>query len=172
FGAADRSRATGKCRLSSGPEAGVGLEAIASGELPGSRPLYPAPLPQRLENMKKVQSQSCNPPDGESRRSFIRKTAGVAATVATANLLKTPVYGQSQAPSSGRVIGANDRIVVGYIGVGSQGTAHLKFQKTHAQENNIAQAAVCDVYQKRLQSAKAFLGLPDTAAYGDHRKLL
>src|SRR5438876_2450896 len=118
------------------------------------------------------QSQSSNPPAGESRRSFIRKTAGVAATVATANLLKTPVYGQSQALSAGRVIGANDRIVVGYIGVGSQGTAHLKFQKTHAQENNIAQAAVCDVYQKRLQAAKGFLGLTDAAAYGDHRKLL
>ena len=117
-------------------------------------------------------SQSSNPPAGESRRSFIRKTAGVAATVATANLLKTPVYGQSQAPSSGRVIGANDRIVVGYVGVGSQGTAHLKFQKAHAQENNIAQAAVCDVYQKRLQAAKGFLGLTDAAAYGDHRKLL
>src|SRR6266705_2660808 len=118
------------------------------------------------------QSQSSYPPAGESRRSFIRKTAGVAATVATANLLKTPVYGQSQAPSAGRVIGANDRIVVGYIGVGSQGTAHLKFQKAHAQENNIAQAAVCDVYQKRLQAAKGFLGLTDAAAYGDHRKLL
>ena len=118
------------------------------------------------------QSQSRNPLPGETRRSFIRKTAGVAATVATANLMKTPVYGQSQAPSPGRVIGANDRIVVGYIGVGSQGTAHLKFQKTHAQENNIAQAAVCDVYQKRLQAAKGFLGLTDAAAYGDHRKLL
>ena len=118
------------------------------------------------------QSQSFSSPGGESRRSFIRKTAGVAATVATANLLKTPVYGQSQAPSPGRVIGANDRIVVGYIGVGSQGTAHLKFQKAHAQENNIAQAAVCDVYQKRLQAAKGFLGLTDAAAYGDHRKLL
>src|SRR6266705_1918785 len=117
-------------------------------------------------------SQSCNSPAAESRRSFIRKTAGVAATVAAANLLKTPVYGQSQAPSSGRVIGANDRIVVGYIGVGSQGTAHLKFQKAHAQENNIAQAAVCDVYQKRLQDATGFLGLTDAAAYGDHRKLL
>src|SRR6266513_1658169 len=73
------------------------------------------------------QSQPSSPPAGESRRSFLRKTAGVAATVATANLMKTPVYGQSQAPSPGRVIGANDRIVVGYIGVGSQGTAHLKF---------------------------------------------
>src|SRR2546425_1934043 len=118
------------------------------------------------------QSKSSNPPAGESRRSFLRKTAGVAATVATAKLLKTPVYGQSQAPSAGRVIGANDRIVVGYIGVGSQGTAHLKFQRAHAQENNIAQAAVCDVYQKRLLAAKGFLGLTDAAAYGEHRKLL
>src|SRR6266516_5880496 len=93
----------------------------------------------------------------ESRRSFIKKAAAVAAAASTSSLLKTPVYGQSQAPSTGRVIGANDRIAVAYVGVGSQGTAHLKFQKAHAQENNIAQAAVCDVYQKRLQAAKGFL---------------
>ncbi len=117
-------------------------------------------------------TQSSNPPEGESRRSFIRKAAGVATTLATTSLLKTPVYGQSQAPSTGRVIGANDRIVVGYVGVGSQGTAHLKSQKEHAQENNIAQAAVCDVYQKRLEAAKEFIGVTNADAYGDHRKLL
>src|SRR6266567_3424288 len=103
------------------------------------------------------QSQSSNPPAGESRRSFIRKTAGVAATVATANLLKTPVYGQNQAPSPGRVIGANDRIVVGYIGVGGQGMAHVRSQKSAAGENNVAQVAVCDVWQKRIASSKAYI---------------
>src|SRR5437867_11778014 len=118
------------------------------------------------------QSQSSSPPAGESRRSFIRKTAGVAATVATANLVKTPVYGQSQAPSAGRVIGANDRIAVAYVGVGSQGTAHLRSQKEHAQENNIVQAAVCDLWQKRLDAARQFVGVPDSAPFRDHRKLL
>src|SRR5438093_6671243 len=109
---------------------------------------------------------------GDTRRSFIKKTAAAAAAVSAGRLLKAPVYGQSQAPSPGRVIGANDRIAVAYVGVGSQGTAHVRHQKTHAQENNIAQAAVCDVYQKRLHVAKQFLGLSDADAFGDHRKLL
>src|SRR5437667_5522356 len=106
--------------------------------------------------------------EGETRRSFIKKAAGVAATVATAQLLKTPVYGQNQAPSPGRVIGANDRLVVAHIGVGGQGMAHVRSQKEHAQENNLVQVAVCDVYQKRLQAAKQFLGLTDADAFTDH----
>jgi predicted dehydrogenase len=108
----------------------------------------------------------------ETRRSFLKKAATAAAVVSTSKLLKTPVYGQSQAPSTGRVIGANDRIAVAYVGAGSQGTAHIKHQKTHAQDNNIVQAAVCDVWQKRLDAAREFLGLPESAAYRDHRKLL
>ncbi len=110
--------------------------------------------------------------DNESRRSFLKKAATVAAAVSTTNLLKTPVYGQNQAPSTGRVIGANDRISVAYVGVGGQGMQHVRSQKDHAQENNIVQAAVCDLYQKRLQSAKTFLGLADADTYTDHRKLL
>ncbi|MBI3192381.1 MAG: Gfo/Idh/MocA family oxidoreductase, partial [Pedosphaera parvula] len=95
-----------------------------------------------------------------------------AAAVSATTLLKTPVYGQNQAPSTGRVIGANDRIAVAYVGVGGQGMAHVRSQKDHAQENNIVQAAICDLYQKRLQNAKTFLGLTDADTYTDHRKLL
>lgn len=109
---------------------------------------------------------------GESRRSFVKKAAVATAAVAVANPFKTPVYGQSQAPSPGRIIGANDRIVVGFVGVGSQGMAHVRSQKTDAKLNNIAPAAVCDLYQKRLNEAKSFLGLSEAEAYRDHRKLL
>lgn len=111
-------------------------------------------------------------PEGETRRTFIKKAATAAAAVSATGIVKTPVYGQNQAPGAGRVRGANDRIAVAYVGVGSQGTAHLKSQKTHAQANNIVQAAVCDVYQKRLHAAKELLGLTDKDAYTDHRKLL
>ena len=111
--------------------------------------------------------------ESESRRSFLKKAATAAvATAATTNLIKTPVYGQNQAPSTGKVIGANDRIAVGYIGVGSQGMAHVKHQKANAQANNIVQAAVCDLYQKRLHGAQDYLKLPDADTYADHRKLL
>ncbi|MEO8429281.1 MAG: Gfo/Idh/MocA family oxidoreductase [Verrucomicrobiota bacterium] len=120
-----------------------------------------------------MSADQTNPGAGtETRRSFIKKAATVAATVATTNLIKTPVYGQNQAPSPGRVIGANDRIVVAYVGVGGQGMAHVRSQKENIHETNVAQAAVCDVYQKRLQAAKTFLGLTDADAFGDYRKLL
>ena len=44
----------------------------------------------------------------ETRRSFLKKSATAAAVVAATNPFITPVYGQNQAPSKGRVIGAND----------------------------------------------------------------
>ncbi len=108
----------------------------------------------------------------ETRRSFLHKTTVAAATVAVGGILRTPVYGQNQAPSPGRVIGANDRIAVAYVGTGGQGQAHVRSQKEHAAANNIVQAAVCDVYQKHLDEAKAIVGLADADAYTDHRRLL
>src|SRR5258705_6563464 len=113
-----------------------------------------------------------NSSNNETRRSFIKKTATAAAALSATGLIKTPVYGQSQAPSPGRVIGANDRIAVGYIGVGSQGMVHVRTQKEHASENNIVQAAVCDVWQKRLDAARSFTGVEEKNAYRDYRKLL
>src|SRR6266849_3459421 len=113
---------------------------------------------------------------GDSRRNFIKKTATAAAAVATTSLFKTPVYGQSTAPSTGRVIGANDRIVVGYIGVGGQGMAHVRAQKAHASENNIVQAAVCDVWKKRIEGAKAYIEKDNPGVkvegYDEYHKLL
>ena len=109
---------------------------------------------------------------GETRRKFIKKAATAAAVVSATNIFKTPVYGQTQAPPPGSIIGANDRIVVGFVGTGGQGMKHVSSQKTHAGENNIALAAVCDLYSQRLEKAKTLAGLKDSDAYGDHRKLL
>lgn len=106
----------------------------------------------------------------ETRREFMSKAAKVAAAVATVSSLKTPVYGQNQAPSA-NVTGANNRLVVAYIGVGGQGMAHVRAQKEHAASNNIVQAAVCDVWKNRVESAKSTIG-GDCQGYDDHRKLL
>lgn len=111
------------------------------------------------------------PPGGETRRSFLHKTAVLTAAVSATSLFKTPVYGQNQAPSA-NVVGANDRIAVGYIGIGKQGMEHVRSQKRFAHENNLAQAAVCDLYQKHLHSAKDYVGLKDAEAFADHRRLL
>ncbi|MCC6232392.1 MAG: Gfo/Idh/MocA family oxidoreductase [Verrucomicrobiales bacterium] len=110
-----------------------------------------------------------------NRRDFIKKGATAAATVAAVNSLKTPVYGQSQAPSTGRVIGANDRIVVGFVGVGGQGMAHVRSIKANAGDNKVTLAAVCDVSKYRTAEAKAWVEKDNGGAcegFSDYRKLL
>jgi predicted dehydrogenase len=116
-------------------------------------------------------NQSQSPSGLSSRRDFIKKTATVAAAVTATSFLKVPVYGQSQAPSAGRVIGANDRIVLGFIGVGGQGMLHVRTAKSNAGAENVATAAVCDIWQKRIDQAKSAVG-GDCQGYNDYRKLL
>ncbi|MGN6386433.1 MAG: Gfo/Idh/MocA family protein [Verrucomicrobiota bacterium] len=106
----------------------------------------------------------------DSRRDFLKKTASAAAAVAATGFIKVPVYGQNQSPSA-NVIGANDKIVVGFIGVGGQGMAHVNSQKNDASKNNIEIAAVCDVWKKRLDSAQKTVG-GNCKAYADFRELL
>lgn len=116
---------------------------------------------------------STNPsPRGEPRRAFIKKAATAAAVISAGRLFRAPVYGQNQAPAPGRVLGANDRIRVGYIGTGKQGMEHVKLQKQYAADNNIEQAAVCDLYQKHLDQSRTYIGLKEADAFRDHRKLL
>jgi predicted dehydrogenase len=110
-------------------------------------------------------------PPSETRRSFLKKTATLAAAATVPVLLKTPIYGQNQAPSA-NVTGANNRIVLGVIGTGKQGTYHLQKIQPLAAEWNMAVGAVCDVYQKHLDGARKFAELPEKDAYRDHRRLL
>lgn len=112
------------------------------------------------------------PNTSETRRAFLKKAAVAAAAVGATSLLKTPVYGQTQAPSGGKVIGANDRINVAYIGTGKQGMLHVTLQKKFASDNNIAQVAVCDLYQRHLDASRAATGVAQTESFRDHRKLL
>ncbi len=95
---------------------------------------------------------------GATRREFLKKsTIAAAAVAATANIFKTPVYGQDQAPSA-NVAGANNRLQVAYIGTGGQGMAHVNIQNQNAAANNIVQIAACDLSDHRQQDAKAVIG--------------
>jgi predicted dehydrogenase len=110
-----------------------------------------------------------------TRREFLKQTASAAAVLAAAPLLRPTVYGQAPAP--GRVLGANDRINVGFIGVGGQGmNAHVRISKGNLQANNIAQVAVCDVWSKRVAAAKEFIEKDVAGAkaetFADYRKLI
>src|SRR5690349_15719386 len=106
--------------------------------------------------------------DGASRREFL-KTAGAAAAALAASTASRRVAAKAKSAKYSvappRVIGANDRINIGHIGLGGQGTAHLNTLKGHAQESNIQSVAVCDVYQSRLEGSHKAIGSPPGKAY-------
>ena len=107
-----------------------------------------------------------------TRRQFLRQAATATAVTTAATLLKTPVYGQNQAPSSGRVVGANDRLVVAVIGL-ERGRAHIS---GHLGVKNVDVAYVCDVDAKRIDVGRKLVETkkPGQAATGegDFRRLL
>ena len=112
---------------------------------------------------------------GASRREFLKSATAATAAVAATGILKTPVYGQNQAPSA-NVAGANSRITIGHIGVGGQGMAHVNQMKPKHGDNNTASVAVCDVSKYRQDYAKGKILENNAGAkvdtYGDYRKLL
>jgi predicted dehydrogenase len=68
------------------------------------------------------------------------------------------------------VLGANDRIQVGIIGVGGRGTyVSRQFANVGKQDGSCQIVAVCDVYQKRLSQAKT---AHDCQGYLDYREVL
>lgn len=129
-------------------------------------------------------SASSQPQPGSSRREFLKRATAAATVAGAASSLVGCASGggvQSSvksgvAPYAGRVIGANDRLVCGFVGVGGQGAgAHVGQGLAHYKENNIALAAVCDVSKTRVRSAqdrveKEAGNKPD--GYEDYRKLI
>jgi predicted dehydrogenase len=115
-----------------------------------------------------------NAAKGETRRDFLKQSAlGAAGAITAGTLLRTPVFGQRQAPFSGSVLGANDRIVCGMIGVGGQGFhGHVDGLVKHGSETNAVGAAVCDLWSKRVDRAREALQLDGTNGYGDYRRVL
>src|SRR5689334_9565183 len=86
---------------------------------------------------------------GSTRRTFLKQAGVATAAVLTTGMAKSQVY----ALAPGRVIGANDRIHLGHIGVGGQGGTHVRLLKEQASDQNIQSIAVCDIYDRRLNDA-------------------
>ncbi len=68
-----------------------------------------------------------------------------------------------------RVLGANDRVGIGFIGYGLIGKQHIANFKTSFP--NVDRVALCDVYQPRLEEGLAYLESPNAKGYSDFRKL-
>ena len=84
-----------------------------------------------------------------SRRNFLGKAAigiaGAAMTVKTAQ----------SASSYNRIIGANDRINIGFLGCGARGRNHHDMVKTSLKKYNLGVVAVCDIWKLNREKAAA-----------------
>ena len=91
------------------------------------------------------------------RRDFLRKASAISAALGSAGaaLGEGKSSKSSSARSSGRVIGANDRIAIGVIGVGGRGSSDASsFAAVGEKDNSCQIVAVADTYQKRVNRAK------------------
>jgi predicted dehydrogenase len=84
-----------------------------------------------------------------NRRDFVRASAATAL-------------------SASRVLGANDRLRIGFIGCGGQGTDHMKVVLGLKGSANVDPVAVCDVFDPRAERAAALTG---GKPYRDYRRL-
>jgi predicted dehydrogenase len=85
-----------------------------------------------------------------SRRKFIGKTAaGLAGAAVLSN-----VSGLSAA-SYNRVVGANDRINIGFLGCGARSSDHQSIVKTAEKDKNLGVVAVCDIWSLNREKAAA-----------------
>jgi len=92
--------------------------------------------------------------DTVDRRNFLVKATSVGASLGA---VKTALAARGgQAPATGRVLGANDRINIGIIGVGGRGNSDGRnFSEYGKKNNNCLQiSAVCDVYEKRRRQSE------------------
>jgi predicted dehydrogenase len=89
-----------------------------------------------------------------TRRDFVKALAAGAALLPTAK-------------SYARILGANDRISVGMIGIGRMSRGHLQ---NLLLEPDVTVTALCDVFEPNLSWAKA--KVPDAGTHVDFRKVL
>lgn len=78
------------------------------------------------------------------------------------------VAGLSLARAARSALGANEKIVIGHIGVGGQGMAHLN---NLAKMEDVSIAAVCDVDQSRMENAAKAAG-SSPKMFKDFRQVL
>ena len=77
--------------------------------------------------------------------------------------------GAAALTATSRVLGANDRINLGIIGVGGMGFGHVKMLKPRT---DIQITAISDIYTKRKQRARDFLGLAGKDIHHEYKDLL
>lgn len=106
-----------------------------------------------------------------TRRDFLSRAPAAAAALGGARAALAGA--QMTARSASRVMGANDRINIGVIGIGSIGTAHLRTLMPQAEETkDIEVVGACDVYTRRKERAREIARLTEQQVHHDYRDML
>jgi predicted dehydrogenase len=88
-----------------------------------------------------------------TRRSFLDRSVSAALGAAVIGGTKTPAKFSQTAASYGRVLGANDRISLGHIGVGNRGRGLEYILSQLKDSKNVEVTSICDLWKVNLQLA-------------------
>jgi predicted dehydrogenase len=115
-----------------------------------------------------------------TRREFLARaaagavvlSAGGALTSANAGDKITEMLDARQAPAPGRVLGANDRVNFGFIGMGGRMAEHTGYVATRNKNQGDVQAvAICDIYDNHKKRGQKETKVADKDIHHDYREL-
>ncbi len=108
-----------------------------------------------------------------TRRDFIRTVGAGAVAAAGSVAIPTPAGArQVSAPANSRVLGANDRINVGFVGCGGRMNSHIThIMNRNAARGDVQAVAVNDIWDKRKALAQEKTKVETSAVYHDYREL-
>lgn len=102
-----------------------------------------------------------------SRRQFLRRSGAVAGTV-----LAAPWFIPASALGRGALVAPSERVAMGFIGVGGQGSGHLLggawtyLAGGYTARKDVQVLAVCDTWRPRREQAKLRVNQHYTETYG------
>jgi predicted dehydrogenase len=115
-------------------------------------------------------------PNKTSRRKFIAQSTIGATALTTGSTLINAEDESIAAPaidtSKRRVLGANDRINFGFIGMGGRMGAHTGYAfKRQKEQGDVHCLAICDIYDKNKKRGQKQTGVEDQNIHHDYREL-
>jgi predicted dehydrogenase len=107
----------------------------------------------------------------------LKSASGVPVPAADAKAMVCGPYPKSPVIATGRVRGANDRVVVAFVGTGGMGGTHVRNYSNDWQNRNIQIGGICDVHQGRREGNAKYArdkGAADATLIvdKDYRKIL
>lgn len=110
--------------------------------------------------------------DETTRRDFMKQVAAGAIAAAGTVAGTEAIAAQAPATARARILGANDRINVGFVGCGGRMNAHIRRIMERSQDKGDVQAvAVNDIWDKRKQRAREATKVDEKSVYHDYREV-